>query len=631
MPPNYKEATYQEVTLWMDNTPVEYVPNGKRAGTMSYDRYNAYAVAKTVGEALRLGSKPEDLLNDFQKGLLKPTGGPKREKALDIMAIQDINELTEVDLLLARWGYHEGQAEIGKEGMNEEQAAAWRAKISDRYKKLRKVLMARKHGVKVEEVKQGSWCETPKMQVERMLANKEAGRILEAARQEGRKVRDEEVIRVLRLWKFRKNYDTEKDKSEDQNCIFSDTFGYLRAPEGRHVVTIQTREYPQVTQLLCQSLKDNRPDGVGIDWPFTTITVQLSYTAPRHREKANSGPSVVKLLGDFTGGRFQYWPEDDRSTKVEDLLYSDKVVLDAHGKAVVFDGRRCHAVEPYEGEERFSIVYFICNGYGSTPQDIKDSLTQAGINFPTAESVEYVTKFLPAPKGYPHAKLRRPVRPQGDKPASSTAASEGAAASKKGKIGSFFKSVAKKAKAKGTPRPRMLARPRGDKKPVTSPAAFEAAAAAAFQKRKMDSAFQPDARTPVKRRLRTSPSVEPESSSKRAEIPSLRSTPFDVGMACNLTGLKTMEDLNAKEVVCIRYNPDNDKWMVSGKAFGGGLKQVGSDNLVPANGQETQRQQHGTTILEQMRLEQMRFGTTMLAAAVAALQPQTADVVEDLS
>lgn len=396
----FKEATYQEVSRWMEKTEIAYVPNGKRAGTMSFDRYNGYAVAKTVGEALKLGSKPEDLLNDFQKGILKRTGGPKREKPLDIMAVDDATELSEVDLLLARWGYHEGEEDPEKGRKNRDFGAnsEWRSKISERYKALKKVMAAKKHGIKVEQIKQGSWCETPKVQAERTRANNEAGSILEAARREGRKVRDEEVLRVLRLWTFR---------TENAEKIPMDTMGFLTGFRGQEVVSLPTREYPQVTQLLSQILKDNRPEGAEIDWPFTTITVQSSHTAPRHREKGVLGPAVVKLLGEFTGGRLQYWPEDDRSTKVEDLLEDEKVMLDAHGKMAVFDSRRCHSVEPYEGEERFSLAYFIANGYTSVLQETQDKLMQAGINFPTAESVEYVKNFLPAPKGHSRAKVQK--------------------------------------------------------------------------------------------------------------------------------------------------------------------------------------------------------------------------------
>merc|ERR1719515_226333 len=75
----FKRSTYAAVGSWTPQTLVAYVPNGKKAGTKSAERYNAYAEAKTVDEALSLGSLVPDLLNDFEKGLLKAVGGVTRD------------------------------------------------------------------------------------------------------------------------------------------------------------------------------------------------------------------------------------------------------------------------------------------------------------------------------------------------------------------------------------------------------------------------------------------------------------------------------------------------------------------------------------------------------------------------
>jgi len=668
MPSAYKEATYREVTRWLAETEIVYVPHGKKAGSKSSVRYDAYAVAKTVGEAIRLGSKPEDLLNDFEKGLCKQTGGPKRENPLDLMAIEDASDLTEVDLILARWGYHEGREEhdgrygelkdskdaedpgiqepglrLKFKGLTAEQLEEWRSKMNEQFKKLRKVVMAKKHGMKPADIKHlpVSTSEGADMVALRSKAEVEAGKILEAARVEGRKVRDEEVLRMLRIWYFRKNYDRPNVTPEDQEYVLSDTMGLLRSRDGRYMATLPTREYPQVIKLLCQSLKDSRPEGAEIDWPFTSISVNSSYAAKRHRDANNLGPSALKCFGEFTGGRLQYWPDDDRTLKVEDLLDSDKVTLDPIGKTAVFDGCRCHAVEPYEGEERFSLVFFTIDGYSKTPQDVRDLLVEVGINFPNEESEEYMKTFLPVPKGYQHAKVqstgvqktvkpRMLAHPRGSKPGTTAAASEGIVDEQKGKIGSFFKA---------------------------------------------------DSSTPVKRKQGATPSAEPESSVKQAKV---SFTPLHVGMACTLTGFLPREGINGKEVVLKRYEPKHDKWIVSGEWLPGGtVKRIRSDNLVPvpADGQVALHHQRdvpcreetvvgtalkvlkgeGTTTLAQTGHDQTRYekcadestedfatrlrGCLMerdeevkqlraqMAAAVAALQPQTTEmeVVADLS
>ena len=70
----FKQSTYESVGSFTSQTLIEYVPNGKRAGTKSAERYNVYAEAKTIEQAISLGSRVADLLNDFEKGLLRPVG-----------------------------------------------------------------------------------------------------------------------------------------------------------------------------------------------------------------------------------------------------------------------------------------------------------------------------------------------------------------------------------------------------------------------------------------------------------------------------------------------------------------------------------------------------------------------------
>ena len=70
----FKHTTYESVGSFTSQTLIKYVPNGKRAGTKSAERYNVYEKAKTIEQALPLGSRVADLSNDFEKGLLRPVG-----------------------------------------------------------------------------------------------------------------------------------------------------------------------------------------------------------------------------------------------------------------------------------------------------------------------------------------------------------------------------------------------------------------------------------------------------------------------------------------------------------------------------------------------------------------------------
>ena len=75
----FKQSTYASVGAFTSQTLIEYVREGKRAGTKSAERYNVYAEAKTIEQALPLGSRVADFLNDFEKGLLRPVGGVVRD------------------------------------------------------------------------------------------------------------------------------------------------------------------------------------------------------------------------------------------------------------------------------------------------------------------------------------------------------------------------------------------------------------------------------------------------------------------------------------------------------------------------------------------------------------------------
>jgi len=57
-----------------DDLQICYVPNAKKLGTASYERYQQYSQGKTVSEALKLGSKRSDLSWDWGRGILHVVG-----------------------------------------------------------------------------------------------------------------------------------------------------------------------------------------------------------------------------------------------------------------------------------------------------------------------------------------------------------------------------------------------------------------------------------------------------------------------------------------------------------------------------------------------------------------------------
>jgi len=386
------------VLRWVEDSQLEFVPEGKRPGTKSYDRYCKYSQGKNVGEVLELSAKPEDLLNDYEKGLIKYVGGPIRDVPLDLDKIEDTSSLTKTDLTLARWNYRCGQAACteGPEAVDKKIILA--AHKTAAHKKLRKAKKAKKFNVSMQDVVDANWCESAEMAIWRAKANKQAANILEQVKTEGRKVTSEDVLSVLQLWRWRENTTRLNVMPEGVTSVHSDNMGLLKARDGRYMLTKETEEYPNVVHVFSQWLKDNQPKH-GFNFPFTSISVNASYGAKLHRDRNNFGPSMIGAFGEFTGGKLEIWPEDDQSCKLEELRQEDKIVLDVHNKALVFDGNRAHAVQTFEGE-RYSLVFFTAAKYWKTPQEVQEQLVAAGVNFPSEKTAGEARKILPPPKGY---------------------------------------------------------------------------------------------------------------------------------------------------------------------------------------------------------------------------------------
>ena len=120
----FKRSTYVGVGSFTSQTLIKYVPNGKKAGTKSAERYNVYAEARTVQEALSLGSRVADFLNDFEKGLLRPVGGVVRDPGEEVSA-EEFAALSKLDQTLYNFARRaRGDARLGKSGKAKAQRRA---------------------------------------------------------------------------------------------------------------------------------------------------------------------------------------------------------------------------------------------------------------------------------------------------------------------------------------------------------------------------------------------------------------------------------------------------------------------------------------------------------------------------
>jgi len=76
----FKVTTYQAVSAFKPGTKIKYIPNPKTPGSKSFKRYAGYEKAKTVGEALKGGSKTADLCWELERGYYKVLGGTRSDK-----------------------------------------------------------------------------------------------------------------------------------------------------------------------------------------------------------------------------------------------------------------------------------------------------------------------------------------------------------------------------------------------------------------------------------------------------------------------------------------------------------------------------------------------------------------------
>jgi len=366
MPCTYLRETYTEVAKWLENTPIAYVPDGKTPGTKSYERYVKYSKAQTVGEALALGCKPQDLLFDFERKKVWATGGPKRHEPFNLKGVEDHDSLTHTDKVLG------GMYQV---------FITW----SNTFQVAEDMGLDRRFLTGCPSLRKD--------------AQEHATAALAAATRENRKIQDSDVLDVLRKWAFERNGTRLNVMQEGQTWVSSDTLGLIASRTGETLITKATREYPKVFQLLCRWIRDRRPKDLTQDFTFTSINLNFGYAARLHRDGGNVGPSMIKALGDFTGGELNYWPDDNKAGPVDTLPPEGKVSLNLRDGLALFDGNRGHSVENFDGE-RYSIVFFSMKRYHKATDEDRQWLIEQGLCFPTDESLHYAQSLLPPPRGY---------------------------------------------------------------------------------------------------------------------------------------------------------------------------------------------------------------------------------------
>lgn len=394
MPSTYKASTYEASALWRSDTKIKYRPNPKSG--KSFDRYAAYEKSPTIEKSLENGSKPVDLLFDYEKGHMQILG-PLRKAPLDPfkMKPQDFENLTKADQILIRYGCrHDPKRKAGSEdrikdlGKNLKQLGRQSAQL----KKLR---IANHLGMDSTQELEGRLDGVAYIQ--RLAAEQEAKEVLATVAKAKRKISEHEVVRVLDQWGFAMNPNRINVMREGITWVHSDTLGGMARRDGLIRPTPPTLKYPNFMKVLTRYLSDHLPQEFKTLFVYTSINVNKDYAGARHRDQGNRGPSVLKALGNFKGGKLQYFPSDDHSKKLEDLSSNGAMKFDAKNGFILFDGNRAHEVEDFKGH-RYSLVYFTCKRAWQMTTAHQTALKKIGIEYPTNKSLEKLQATLESPE-----------------------------------------------------------------------------------------------------------------------------------------------------------------------------------------------------------------------------------------
>ena len=338
-------------------------------------RYEKYKHSKTFGEYIRNGALPVDVPYDALRGVLR-FRGPFRKSCL-----KPDPDHSKVEKEIARYWYRGDDATLkqlydikkktehdtsGK--LNKPATLLKLLRISKALGKTDLVALSNSYldggakGFSERNLTRHSVCDSA-----RKILNRKT------------RITDTMVLNLLRRWHFDQNTTRKNVKDENAPWIYSDNFGLLKDRSHRGTqLTSKTILYQDFLKLLSTWIRDKCRKAFGIDFAFTSICLNKNYTARRHKDKGNLGPSAIIALGDFKGGDLNTWSANGNMQTTA-----------IRNKVLIFDGNCEHAVEPYEGKERYSLVFFTVSGFDKTPKAERNTLSKAiGVPFPTTATLK---------------------------------------------------------------------------------------------------------------------------------------------------------------------------------------------------------------------------------------------------
>jgi len=194
-----------------------------------------------------------------------------------------------------------------------------------------------------------------------------------------------------------------------QDWVHSDNVGAVVRRDGLVLPQASTKMYPNFMKLLTRYINDNLPQDFKGKFAYTSINVNKDYAGKRHRDAGNAGPSILKALGRFTGGRLNYFPDDNGAEEVEALPAERSLKLDPQNGIVFFDGNRAHGVDKFKGS-RYSLVFFSCRRFWKMPTKDQSLLKSLGFPYPQKKTILNLNCMLEKPRGYGTVKKGKSAR-----------------------------------------------------------------------------------------------------------------------------------------------------------------------------------------------------------------------------
>jgi len=259
-------------------------------------------------------------------------------------------------------------------------------------KKLTK--LAEQFGMDLDKIHEeaGKQCnsESADIQTARIIANELARRKLATKRGIG----DKDIVDVLSVWGFPENDTRLNVLPEGVKTVHSDTLGVLKMRDGTYRVFDPTTRYEHVTKLVTQWFTSNQGKDIPDDFGFTGININHNYAGRRHRDNGNEGPSAIKAIGNFTGGKLNYFPKDVKKpgrVDVTELDAKESIPFDLTREFVLFDGNKAHGVQPFKGN-RFSLVFFTTSKWWKMQKKEVSTLKKLGFVVPSVSNMDRVKK-----------------------------------------------------------------------------------------------------------------------------------------------------------------------------------------------------------------------------------------------